>query len=99
MEHRRSALLRRKRSGAIAAKRLRFLLAADQSGFPPETLAMLKDDVCRVISRYVDVDAAQMEVRIRRPEGRTDYEDGEGRGLPALCAIVPVKSLRLKGTF
>ncbi len=99
MEHRRSAALRRGRSGAVAARRLRSLLAADQSGFPPETLEMLKNDMCRVISRYLDVDAAQMEVRIRR-QGRPAMTGGdESDCFPALCTVIPVKDFRLKGTF
>ncbi len=97
MEHIRSASPYRKCSGEVAAKRLRFLLAADRSGFPPETLAMLREDICRVISRYLDVDASQMEVRIRRPVGRNAEDRLYAGDLPALCAVIPLKSFRLKG--
>ena len=96
MRNRRTAVRKRNRSGAIAAKRLRFLLAADQTGFPPEVLAMLKGDLCRVLSRYVDVDASGLELSVRRTDGNTTEE---GVDFPAaLYTVIPVRSLRLKGT-
>ncbi len=93
----RSAPLWRQRSGAVAAQRLRLLLAADESGFPPETLAMLRDDICRVVLRYLDADASQMEVCIRRPESRCAGAENSAGDLPVLCTVIPVRSFRLKG--
>ncbi len=98
MRGRRTAVLRKKRSGAIAARRLKFLLTADQTGIPPEVLAMLRGDICRVISRYVDVDASGMELRVRCSHGESPGE--ETADSPAvLYTAIPVRNLRLKGTI
>ncbi len=96
MKDRRTAVLRKKRSGAIAARRLKFLLTADQTGIPPEVLAMLRDDICRVISRYMDVDASGMELRVRYSHGELSGEDSADRSA-VLCTAIPVRNLRLKG--
>ncbi len=95
MMYSRTSVLRRKRSGAIAANRLKALLAADQTGFPPEVLEMLKDDLLRVISRYMDVDAQRMELRVRRSDGAESGDEDPA----ALYTVIPVRSLRLKGTI
>ncbi len=91
----RRTALRKGRSGEIAARRLKFLLTADKTGFPPETLAMIRNDIYRVVSRYVDVDFGQMELHLGRPKSAPDGPDI----CPALCAVIPVRSFRLKGTF
>ena len=97
MRYSRTSVLRRKRSGAIAAKRLKSLLAADQTGFPPEVLEMLKDDLFRVISRYMDADASRLELFVRRSDETASEEED---GCPAaLYTVIPVRSLRLKGTI
>ena len=58
--------LRKKRSGEVARKRLKLLLVADKTGCTPELLEMLKSDLCHVISKYLEVNAREMEVGVRK---------------------------------
>ena len=58
---------------------------------------MLRDDICRVVLRYLDADASQMEVCIRRPESRCAGAENSAGDLPVLCTVIPVRSFRLKG--
>ncbi len=84
---RRPAAPQKRRSGEIARRRLKFLLTADETGFPPETLEMLRDDICRTVSKYMEVDSAQIEMRVRN-------------GLmPALYTVIPIKSPLVRGTM
>ena len=84
--------IRRERSGSVARRRLKILLAADQTGCSPE---MLKSDLCRVVSRYMEVDSDRMEVRVERMP-----LPGYAQDMPALCANIPIRRLTCsKGTF
>ena len=44
--------IRRERSGSVARRRLKILLAADKTGCSPELLEMLKSDLCRGLPVY-----------------------------------------------
>ncbi len=84
---RRLALAYRNRSGEIARRRLKFLLTADKTGFSPETLEMLREDICRAVSKYMDVDPGQIEMRVRNGL------------LPVLYAAIPIKGPFVRGTI
>ena len=57
-------ILTGRNSGSIAKKRLEFLLIADRAGCTPEILEMLKNDMIKVISRYMMIDPEQLEVKV-----------------------------------
>ena len=84
--------LRKKRSGAIAAKRLKLLLITDKTGVDPELLDMLKADLCGVVSRYMDVNADEVEVMVKN----RSYRENSGL-FQVLCLQLPIKSLKCKG--
>ena len=86
--------LRKRRSGEVARKRLKLLLVVDKTGCSPELLEMLKSDICRVISRYLEVEPGKMEVGIRK----TSFCGSEDT-IPALYAYIPIYSLTYKGMF
>ncbi len=54
----------RKASGEIARKRLKFLLLSDRTEYPPEILDKIKDDMIRVISKYVEIEADGIELQV-----------------------------------
>jgi len=87
-------ILTGRNSGNIAKKRLEFLLIADRAGCTPEILEMLKNDMIKVISRYMTVDPEQLEIKVIHIE-----KDGAGEKLPVLYARLPVRELLVKGTF
>ena len=86
--------LRMRRSGEVARNRLKLLLVADKTGCSPELLEMLKRDMCHVISKYMEINSSEMEIRIHKITLR-----GSNDTIPALYADIPIRSLNYKGTF
>ena len=87
-------ILTGRNSGSIAKKRLEFLLIADRAGCTPEILEMLKNDMIKVISRYVMIEPQELEIKVIHMDHR-----GAGEKLPVLYASIPVRELIVKGTF
>lgn len=87
-------ILTGRNSGSIAKKRLEVLLIADRAGCTPEILEMLKNDMVKVISRYMMIDPEQLEIKVIHMD-----QQGAGEKLPVLYANIPVRELLVKGTF
>lgn len=86
--------LRKKRSGEIARKRLKLLLVSDKADCSPEMMEMIKDDMAHIISKYMEIDSACMEVGITRI-----LSPGYKEAIPALYANIPIRDLSYKGTL
>ena len=87
-------ILTKKNSGMIAKKRLQFVLIADRAGCTPEILEMIKDDMIKAISKYMEIDTSGLEIKI------TQMEDQEmAEKLPVLYVSMPVRVLLTKGTY
>ncbi|MGC8872987.1 MAG: cell division topological specificity factor MinE [Chloroflexia bacterium] len=80
----RSMFQRRPKSSAIAKERLQLVLVHDR-GFSPQLLETLKSEIIAVISKYVEIDAEHIDVKITRTE-RQDR----------LVADIPVRRLPLR---
>ena len=87
-------ILTGRNSGSIAKKRLEFLLIADRAGCTPEILEMLKNDMIKVISRYVMIEPEELEIKGIHMDHR-----GAGEKLAVLYGSIPVRELIVKGTF
>ena len=72
-------------SGEIARTRLKLLLV---SGVNPGIIGMIRDDLVRVLSRYAQIDAGAMELRLIRPD-----EGGQQAFL--ITAAFPVRQITL----
>ena len=83
-----------KRSGEIAIRRLKLLLVADKADCSPELIEMIRHDICAALSKYMDVDAARMEIAVKHQE-----DTSSERYTTTLYAKLPVHSMRLKGFF
>ena len=83
-----------KRSGEIAIRRLKLLLVADKADCSPELIEMIRRDICAVLSKYMDVDAARMEIAVKHQE-----DTSSERYTTTLYAKLPVHNMRLKGFF
>ena len=83
-----------KRSGEIAIRRLKLLLVADKADCSPELIEMIRRDSCAALSKYMDVDAARMEIAVKHQE-----DTSSERYTTTLYAKLPVHSMRLKGFF
>jgi cell division topological specificity factor len=51
-------------SADIAKQRLQLVLTQDRTNISPETLNILKDEIVAILSKYIDIDADHVEVKI-----------------------------------
>ncbi|MDD2573292.1 MAG: cell division topological specificity factor MinE [Bacillota bacterium] len=74
----------------IAKERLKLVLVHDRVNVSPTFLEMIKGDIIRVISDYMEIDEDSLEVKITK----TKSDEGDTM-VPALVANIPIK--RMKG--
>lgn len=72
---------RKKTSRQIARDRLKILLISDRVNCSPELMDLIKNDISKVISKYMKIDAANMEIQISKTT-------------PALYANIPILDLK-----
>lgn len=76
---------RRKSSREVAKDRLKILLIADRVNCSPEMMELIKADIAKVISKYMKIDADNIEIQINTKGARS------GRGSkPSLYANIPI---------
>lgn len=80
---------RRKSSREIAKDRLKILLISDRVNCSPEMMDMIKNDIARVISKYMKIDTDSMEIQITKTNGK-----GRGVKNPSLYANIPILDLK-----
>ena len=49
-------LFRKTNSGEVAKDRLKLLLVSDRANCSPEMMELIKNDIIKVISKYMDID-------------------------------------------
>lgn len=76
-------------SGNVAKDRLKLLLISDRANCSPEIMEAIKNDILKVISKYMDVDTEGLDIQITQ----TEAESG-GKTVPALYANIPIKDIR-----
>lgn len=59
---------RKKSSGQVARDRLKLVLVHDRSGLTPQQLDSLKDELLKVIARYVDVDHDNVAIDLKQSQ-------------------------------
>lgn len=82
---------RRKSSGDVAKDRLKLLLISDRANCSPEVMELIKNDIIKVISKYMEIDCENLDIQITQTES-----DGSNGRVPALCANIPIKDLKHK---
>lgn len=87
-------ILTRGNSGTIAKRRLQFLLISDRAGCTPEILEMIKDDMIKSISKYMEIATEGLDVKIVTVEQRS-----AAASMPVLYASIPIRVLFTKGNF
>ena len=73
------------KSGNVAKDRLKLLLVSDRANCSPEIMEAIKNDIIKVISKYMDVDTEALDIQITQ----TQSEGGHG-SVPALFANIPI---------
>lgn len=72
---------RRKSSCQIAKDRLKILLISDRVNCSPEMMELIKTDIAKVISKYMKIDAENMEIQINAKK-------------PSLYASIPIVDMQ-----
>lgn len=80
----------KKNTSKNAAKdRLQFVLIHDRANVSPELLEMMKGELLEVLSRYVEINQDEFDMRLTN----VDSEDGK-RKVPALVANIPIVQMK-----
>ena len=82
------SFFKKKNSADEAKDRLKLLLVSDRSNCSPETMELIKNDIIKVISKYMEIDAQGLEIQITQ-------NDEEHTG-PALFANIPIREMKKK---
>lgn len=81
-----------KSSKDVAKDRLKLVLIHDRANVSPQFLEMLKSEIIKVITNYMDVDESALDIQLTR----TKSDDGESM-VPALYANIPIKNIKKSG--
>lgn len=76
---------KKEKSGKIARDRLKVVLIHDRANISPEVMENLKNDIIKVISKYMDINKEDMDISL------ADDDDSV-----ALVANIPVNSMKHK---
>ncbi len=76
----------------VAKDRLKLVLIHDRANCSTQVLEMIRVDILKVISNYMEIDEEELDIQI------TTTKDDNGEGdLPVLYANIPIKSMRKNG--
>lgn len=78
-------------SGNVAKDRLKFVLVSDRANCSPELMEQIKNDIIKVLNKYVEIDLEGLDIKISQTE--SDVDNGF---VPALFANIPIKEMRAK---
>ena len=80
---------RKKSSGDVAKDRLKLLLISDRANCSPEIMELIKNDIIKVISKYMEIDCDGLDIQITQTES-----EGNNGNVPALYANIPIKDMK-----
>ncbi|NMM64539.1 cell division topological specificity factor MinE [Clostridium sp. P21] len=72
----------------VAKERLKLILIHDRSNMSPELLNSIKEDILKVLSKYVEIDDGDVDVKMTK----MDQVEGDS---PALIASIPIKRMKI----
>lgn len=59
-------LFHRKKSKDIAKDRLKILLISDRINCSPKTMELIKEEIAKVLLKYIQIDPAKMEIEVSK---------------------------------
>ena len=80
---------RKPSSKDVAKSRLKFVLVQDRINCSTQVLEMLKNDILKVISNYMEIDEEELDIQITETKER----NGEPSS-PVLYANIPIKNIK-----
>ena len=72
----------------VAKDRLKLVLIHDRANVSTQLLEMLKTDIIKVITNYMEIDEAELDIQISQATN-----DG-GANVPMLVANIPILSIK-----
>lgn len=78
-----------KNSKNVAKERLKLVLVHDRADCSPKFLDMIKGDIIKIISDYIEIDESGIEIKMAKSRG-----DEDGCRMSALVANIPIKKLK-----
>lgn len=82
-------LFKKKSSSDVAKDRLKLLLVSDRANCSPEVMEMIKNDIIKVISKYMIIDTDALDIQITQTESETN-----NGSVPALYANIPIRDMK-----
>ena len=82
------SFFKKKNSADEARDRLKLLLVSDRSNCSPETMELIKNDIIKVISKYMEIDPQGLDIQIT--------QNDEAHSGPALFANIPSREMKKK---
>lgn len=82
---------RREKSKNVAKERLKLVLVHDRSDISPKFLEMIKEDIIKVISEYVEIDEDGLDIKLTRMKREKDTSS-----ISALVANIPILKVKEK---
>lgn len=79
----------KKSSKQIAKDRLKILLISDRVNCSPEMMELIKNDIAKVISKYMQIDTKSMEIQITKSSAK-----GKIMKNPTLYANIPIIDMK-----
>lgn len=76
-------MFKKEKSGKVAKRRLQMVLIQDRASVSPEIMEKLRDDIIKVISKYMVINQSDMEISLENVEDSV-----------ALVANIPVQNMR-----
>lgn len=82
----------KKSSGQVAKDRLKILLISDRVNCSEEIMELIKNDITKVISKYMQIDTNNMDIQIQTRCAK----NGKGSKEPVLYANIPILDMKAK---
>lgn len=80
---------KQEKSKNVAKERLKLVLVHDRADLSPKFLEMIKGDIIRVISEYVDIDEEGLDIKLTRMK-----KEGTSSTISALVANIPITKVK-----
>lgn len=82
---------RDKSSKDIAKERLKLVLIHDRANVSPRFLDMIKTDIIKVLSNYIEIKESDLDIRLTR----VSEEENDDNYKSALVANIPIKDIKI----
>ncbi|WP_026660353.1 cell division topological specificity factor MinE [Butyrivibrio sp. AC2005] len=85
-------IFKKKSSSQAAKDRLKLVLVSDRQSCNPEIMERIKNDILDVLSKYVEVDQAGLDIKFTQMD--TEGTDADSKSVPALYANIPIRNMK-----